>query len=318
MYIMEERDHILWVEKYRPKTIDDCILPPSLKGIFNGIVKSGDIPHLLLAGPAGVGKTTVARALCNELDATYIVINASDDRNIDTLRVTVKQFASAISFDGKRRVVILDEADYLNPQTFQPALRGVMEEFSKNCSFILTCNYKNKLIDPIHSRCAVKDFRITKDDRKGIIESIYKRVVKILEAENVEYDGKVLANLVVKHFPDFRRILNELQSFSKINGRIDEGILAASGELNFSKLYVALKDKNFNDVRAWAADNSDNDPSRVYRKLYEGLRDQLEPKSLPQSILILADYEFKSAFSVDPEINLLACLIQIMVECRFA
>ncbi len=315
---MEERDHILWVEKYRPKTIDDCILPPSLKGIFNGIVKSGDIPHLLLAGPAGVGKTTVARALCNELDATYIVINASDDRNIDTLRVTVKQFASAISFDGKRRVVILDEADYLNPQTFQPALRGVMEEFSKNCSFILTCNYKNKLIDPIHSRCAVKDFRITKDDRKGIIESIYKRVVKILEAENVEYDGKVLANLVVKHFPDFRRILNELQSFSKINGRIDEGILAASGELNFSKLYVALKDKNFNDVRAWAADNSDNDPSRVYRKLYEGLRDQLEPKSLPQSILILADYEFKSAFSVDPEINLLACLIQIMVECRFA
>ena len=315
---MEERDHILWVEKYRPKTIDDCILPPSLKGIFKGIVKSGDIPHLLLAGPAGVGKTTVARALCSELDATYIVINASDDRNIETLRVTVKQFASAISFDGKRRVVILDEADYLNPQTFQPALRGVMEEFSKNCSFILTCNYKNKLIEPIHSRCAVKDFRITKDDRKGIIENIYKRVVKILESEKIEYEGKVLANLVVKHFPDFRRILNELQSFSKINGKIDEGVLGATGELNFTKLYAALREKNFNDVRAWAADNSDNDPSRVYRKLYDGLKDQLESKSLPQSILILADYEFKAAFSVDPEINLLACLIQIMVDCRFA
>lgn len=315
---MEERDHILWVEKYRPRTIDDCILPSSLKNTFKGIVKSGDIPHLLLSGPAGVGKTTVARALCNELDATYIVINASDDRNIDTLRVTVKQFASAISFDGKRRVVILDEADYLNPQTFQPALRGVMEEFSKNCSFILTCNYKNKLIEPIHSRCAVKDFRISKDEKKSTIENIYKRVVKVLESEKIEYDGKVLATLVVKHFPDFRRILNELQSFSKINGKIDEGILSASGEITFSKLYSALKQKNFNDVRTWVAENSDNDPSRVYRKLYEGLKDQLEPKSLPQSILILADYEFKSAFSVDPEINLLACLIQIMVDCRFA
>jgi DNA polymerase III delta prime subunit len=315
---MEKREHILWVEKYRPQIIEDCILPSNLKGTFKGIVKSGDIPHLLLSGPAGAGKTTVARALCNELDATYIIINASDDRNIDTLRTTVKQFASSISFDGKRRVVILDEADYLNPQSFQPALRSVMEEFSKNCSFILTCNYKNKLIEPIHSRCAVKDFRISKDERKVVIESIYKRIVKILDTEHVEYDGKVLANLVVKHFPDFRRLLNELQSFSKINGRIDEGILAASGELNFTKLYTALKEKNFNEVRVWVAENSDNDPSRVYRKLYDGLKEQLEHKSLPQAILILADYEFKAAFSVDPEINLLACLIQIMVECRFA
>jgi DNA polymerase III delta prime subunit len=314
---MQEREHILWVEKYRPKHIDDCILPNNLKSIFKGIVAAGDIPHLLLCGAAGTGKTTVARALCNELDATYILINASDDRNIDTLRNTVKQFASAISFDGKRRVVILDEADYLNPQSFQPALRSVMEEFSKNCSFILTCNYKNKLIEPIHSRCAVKEFRIGKDDKKLIIESVYKRVAKILDVENVEYDGKVLANVVVKYFPDFRRTLNELQSFSKANGKIDEGILSFAGELNFGKLFTALKDKNFSSVRQWVVENADNDPSRVYRKLYDGLKDHLESKSIPQAILHIADYEFKSAFSVDTEINLLACLIHIMVDCKF-
>lgn len=315
---MQNREHILWVEKYRPKTIDECILPNNLKSIFKGIVASGEIPHLLLCGSAGTGKTTVARALCNELDATYILINASDDRNIDTLRNTVKQFASAISFDGKRRVVILDEADYLNPQSFQPALRSVMEEFSKNCSFILTCNYKNKLIEPIHSRCAVKEFKINKEDRKNIVEQIYKRVVKILEVENIEFDGKVLANVVVKYFPDFRRILNELQSFSKANGRVDEGILSFAGEINVNKLYLALKAKKFNDVREWVVENVDNDPSRVYRKLYDGLKDHLKPTSVPQAILHIADYQYKSAFSMDTEINLLACLIEIMVNCEFA
>lgn len=312
---MQQREHILWVEKYRPKTIEECILPDALKSIFKGIVASGDIPHLLLCGTAGTGKTTVARALCNELDATYILINASDDRNIDTLRTTVKQFASAISFDGKRRVVILDEADYLNPQSFQPALRSVMEEFSKNCSFILTCNYKNKLIDPIHSRCAVKEFKINKDDRKKIIEQIYKRAVQILDAESVEYDGKVLANVVVKYFPDFRRILNELQSFSKANGKIDEGILSFAGEINVTKLCAALKEKNWSNLRQWVVENTDADPSRVYRQVYDGLREHLKDSSLPQAVLIIAEYQ--SRFAPDAEINLLACLTDIMRHCEF-
>jgi DNA polymerase III delta prime subunit len=312
---MQQREHILWVEKYRPKTIDECILPDALKSIFKGIVASGDIPHLLLCGTAGTGKTTVARALCNELGATYILINASDDRNIDTLRTTVKQFASAISFDGKRRVVILDEADYLNPQSFQPALRSVMEEFSKNCSFILTCNFKNKLIDPIHSRCAVKEFKISKDDRKKIIEQIYKRAVQILDAESVEYDGKVLANVVVKYFPDFRRILNELQSFSKANGKIDEGILSFAGEINTSKLCAALKEKNWSNLRQWVVENNDADPSRVYRQVYDGLREHLKDASLPQAVLIIAEYQ--SRFAPDSEINLLACLTDIMRHCEF-
>lgn len=312
---MQQREHILWVEKYRPKTIEECILSDALKSIFKGIVASGDIPHLLLCGTAGTGKTTVARALCNELDATYILINASDDRNIDTLRTTVKQFASAISFDGKRRVVILDEADYLNPQSFQPALRSVMEEFSKNCSFILTCNYKNKLIDPIHSRCAVKEFKINKDDRKKIIEQIYKRAVQILDAESVEYDGKVLANVVVKYFPDFRRILNELQSFSKANGKIDEGILSFAGEINVTKLCAALKEKNWSNLRQWVVENTDADPSRVYRQVYDGLREHLKDSSLPQAVLIIAEYQ--SRFAPDAEINLLACLTDIMRHCEF-
>lgn len=312
---MQQREHILWVEKYRPKTIEECILPDALKSIFKGIVASGDIPHLLLCGTAGTGKTTVARALCNELDATYILINASDDRNIDTLRTTVKQFASAISFDGKRRVVILDEADYLNPQSFQPALRSVMEEFSKNCSFILTCNYKNKLIDPIHSRCAVKEFKINKDDRKKIIEQIYKRAVQILDAESVEYDGKVLANVVVKYFPDFRRILNELQSFSKANGKIDEGILSFAGEINVTKLCAALKEKKWSNLRQWVVENTDADPSRVYRQVYDGLREHLKDSSLPQAVLIIAEYQ--SRFAPDAEINLLACLTDIMRHCEF-
>lgn len=316
------REHLLWVEKYRPQTIDECILSPQLKSIFAGIVNSGELPHLLLSGPAGVGKTTVAKALCNELSFSYIVINASDDRNIDTLRTTVKQFASAMSFDGKRKVIILDEADYLNPQTFQPALRGVMEEFSKNCSFILTCNYKNKIIEPIHSRCSVKDFRISKNDKTELVQQIFKRCVKILENEEVGFDGKVLANLVVKHFPDFRRTLNELQSFSQINGKIDEGILGIDGtgssfEMSLPKLFKVLKEKNFGAVREWVVENCDNDPTRVYRKFYDGLKEHLKPTSIPQAILHIADYEYKSTSAVDREINLLACFIHIMMDCEF-
>ena len=319
---MTPREHILWVEKYRPQTIDDCILSTSLKNTFKGIVASGEIPHLLLCGAAGTGKTTVAKALCSELGLNYILINASDDRNIDTLRTTVKQFASAMSFNGKRKVVILDEADYLNPQTFQPALRGVMEEFSKNCSFILTCNFKNKLIEPIHSRCSVKEFRILKTERKEIIEAIYKRLGKILDLEGVKYDGKVLANVVVKYFPDFRRLLNELQAFSKISGQIDEGILAAdvggsSLDMGMSKLFKSMKEKNFVGVREWVVENCDNDPSRVYKKIYDGLKDSVKNSSIPQAVLHIADYEYKSTAAVDREINLLACMIEIMVNCEF-
>lgn len=311
----EEREHIVWVEKYRPKKIDDCILPQSLKDTFNGIVKSGELPHLMFCGTAGVGKTTVAKALCDELDYTNIVINASDDRNIDTLRTTVKQFASSLSFNGKRKVIILDEADYLNVQSFQPALRGVMEEFSKNCSFILTCNFKNKIIDPLQSRCSVKEFRIPKDEKKTLIESCYKRVVHILNLEKVEYDGKALAAVVVKYFPDFRRLLNELQAFSKQHGKIDEGILSFVGDINVSRLYKSLKEKNFAEVRQWVVENLDNDPTMIYRKLYDNLKENIKPSSIPNAIVIIAKY--MNTMVADSEINLMACLIELGLTSEF-
>lgn len=313
--LSQDREHIVWMEKYRPDTVDDCILPQNLKETFKGVVKTGELPHMLLCGTAGVGKTTVAKALCHELDYDYIMINASDDRNIDTLRTTVKQFASSLSFNGKRKVIILDEADYLNPQSFQPALRGVMEEFSKNCSFILTCNFKNKIIEPLQSRCSIKEFRISKAERKSIIESCYKRVVKILDAENVEYDGKAVAALVVKYFPDFRRLLNELQAFSKQHGKIDEGVLTFAGELNISKLYKSLKEKDYVSVREWVVENSDNDPTRIYRKLYDHLKENMKPASIPTAILIIAKY--MAHMVSDQEINLMACLIELGLSCEF-
>lgn len=312
---VQEREHIVWMEKYRPKKIDDCILPQSLKDTFKGIITSGQLPHLLLCGSAGIGKTTVAKALCDELDYDYIMINASDDRNIDTLRTTVKQFASSLSFNGRRKVIILDEADYLNPQSFQPALRGVMEEFSKNCSFILTCNFKNKIIDPLQSRCSVKEFRVPKTDRKSIIEACYKRVVKILDQEGVEYDGKALAAVVVKYFPDFRRLLNELQTFSKEHGKIDEGILSFASDINISRLYTALKEKDFAAVREWVVENSDNDPTRIYRKLYDHLKDNMKTNSIPLAIVTIAKY--MNHHVADQEINLMACLIELVMSCEF-
>jgi DNA polymerase III delta prime subunit len=311
----QEREHIVWMEKYRPRKIDDCILPQKLKDTFAGIVKSGELPHMLFSGSAGVGKTTVAKALCEELDYTYILVNASDDRNIDTLRTTVKQFASSLSFNGKRKVIILDEADYLNVQSFQPALRGVMEEFSKNCSFILTCNFRNKIIDPLQSRCSVKEFKIPKDERKTLIEACYKRIVKILDAENVDYDGKALASIVVKYFPDFRRLLNELQAFSMQHGKIDEGILSFSGDINISKLFKSLKEKDFAEVRQWIVENLDNDSAIIYRKLYDNLKGVIKPSSIPDAIRIIAKY--LNTVSPDDEITLMACLIELRLTLEF-
>jgi len=311
----QEREHIVWMEKYRPRKIDDCILPKKLKDTFAGIVKSGELPHMLFSGSAGVGKTTVAKALCEELDYTYILVNASDDRNIDTLRTTVKQFASSLSFNGKRKVIILDEADYLNVQSFQPALRGVMEEFSKNCSFILTCNFRNKIIDPLQSRCSVKEFKIPKDERKTLIEACYKRIVKILDAENVDYDGKALAAIVVKYFPDFRRLLNELQAFSMQHGKIDEGILSFSGDINISKLFKFLKEKDFAEVRQWIVENLDNDSAIIYRKLYDNLKGVIKSSSIPDAIRIIAKY--LNTVSPDDEITLMACLIELRLTLEF-
>lgn len=309
------RKHVVWMEKYRPAKVSDCILPKNLKETFSGIVETGTLPHLLLCGTAGIGKTTIAKALCSELDYTYIMINASDDRNIDTLRTTVKQFASGLSFNGKRKVIILDEADYLNPQSFQPALRGVMEEFSANCSFILTCNFRNKIIEPLQSRCSVKEFKVSKDERQELIAQCYKRIVSILQTENVQYDGKALAAVVVKYFPDFRRLLNELQAFSQQYGKIDEGILSFVGDINITRLYKSLKEKKFADVRQWVVENLDNDPTEIYRKLYDNLKDNLKPSSIPNAIVVIAKY--MNTMVADNEISLMACLIEIGLTSEF-
>lgn len=314
---MERRtEHVLWVEKYRPLKVADCILTKALKSTFRGIVSSGEVPNLLLVGGAGSGKTTIARAICNELDLDYIFINASRERGIDEVRVKIASYAPALSFEGKRKVVILDEADHLTPDA-QLALRASMEEYAKNCSFILTCNFKNKIIEPIHSRCSVKDFRIPKEEKQDVITQVYKRITQILNLEEVKFDSKVLGSIVVKYYPDFRRTLNELQGFSKINGEINEGVLSFAGELNINRLYKALKDKKFPEVREWVIENIDNDPPRLYRKIYDGLKDHMQPTSIPQAIILIADYQYKSAFVADPEINLLACLIEIMVNCEF-
>ena len=311
-------DNFLWVEKYRPKTINDCILSNTIKGTLNDLVKEERVPNLMFTGPAGVGKTTVARAICDMTSSDYIIINGSDEgRMIDTLRTKMTQFCSTISLSGgSRKVVIIDEADYSNPDSVQPAMRGFIEKFAENCSFIFTCNYKNRIIEPIHSRCAVVDFVLPKDEKPEIASKFMERCKHILSSENIDYDERVVVELINKHFPDFRRVINELQRYST-SGNIDSGILANIGELNLNQLVSSLREKNFQNMRKWVATNVDNDPATVYRKIYDKLYEVLEKSSIPQAVLIIANYQYKSAFVADQEINLVACLIELMAECEF-
>ena len=306
----------LLVEKYRPSTIDDCILPVSLKETFKDIVGSGECQNLLLTGGAGCGKTSVARALCNELDADNILINCSEDGNIDTLRTKIRTFASTVSISGNKKVVILDEFDYSNANSIQPALRGAIEEFADNCRFIITCNYKNRIISPIHSRCTNIEFTIPSEEKPSLAGQFMQRVKTILDKEAIPYEDKILAQLITKYFPDFRRVLNELQRYS-VAGIIDIGILSQIGEVQVKELAVAMKGKNFTEARKWVVSNLDNSQTELFRKIYDGLHDYVTPSSIPQAILILADYQHKAAFVADQEINLTACIVELMMECEF-
>lgn len=312
---MEVRDNeYLWVEKYRPRNLNDCILPEEQKRVFKEFIEKGEIQNMLLCGGPGMGKTTVARALCEELETDYMIINGSEESGIDVLRTKIKQFASTMSFSGKTKVVILDEADYLNPNSTQPALRGFMEEFSKNCRFILTCNFKNRIIQPLHSRCAVIEFKYDKKEKASIAAQVLKRLGFILSNEGISFDNKVLASLILKYFPDYRRIINELQRYSAA-GTIDEGILARVGEVNTSELINALKSKDWKAMRSWVVNNIDNDPPAIFRKIYDDILDKVQ--TVPQLVLILADYQYKAAFVADQEINLVACLTEIMATVEF-
>ena len=302
----------LWVEKYRPKTISDTILPDDLKQTFQQFVDQENIPNLLLTGGPGIGKTTVARAMCEQLGVDYIVINGSMNGNIDTLRTEIKDFASTISFSGGRKYVILDEADYLNPQSTQPALRNFMEEFSKNCGFILTCNFKNRIIDPLHSRCSVIEFKVTGKDKAAMASQMFKRVKTILSDENISYDQKALAEVITLYFPDFRRVINELQRYGA-TGSIDAGVLA-SNNASIEELVSSLKGKKFTDMRKWIANHKDMDTAQLYRQLYDSAVQYVQPQSIPQLVVTLADYQYKAAFVADHEINNVACMTVLMVE----
>ena len=306
----------LWVEQYRPRTIDDCILPDSLKSLFSAFIKKGEISNMLFSGTAGIGKTTVAKALCEQMNCDWIMINGSEEGGIDVLRNKIKNFASTVSLSGGKKVVILDEADYLNPQSTQPALRGFVEEFHKNCRFILTCNFKNRIIEPLHSRFSNIEFKVNPKDKPKLASRLFERAVYILKEQNVSYEDKVLVELITKHFPDFRKLINELQRYS-VSGSIDAGILVNVSDENLKTLVTHLKGKAFSDMRKWVVNNLDNDPVKIFRKIYDTLYTNLEPSTIPHAVLIIADYQYKSAFVADQEINLVACLTELMSQVKF-
>jgi len=309
-------EEFLWVEKYRPRKVQDCILTNDLKQIFQKTLEVGELQNMMFTGTAGTGKTTVARALCNELDLDYIIINGSEESGIDTLRNKIKQFASSVSLSGGYKVVILDEADYLNPQSTQPALRGFIEEFSANCRFILTCNFKNRIIEPLHSRCSVIEFAIPKKEREPLAGQFMQMVNQILAVESINSDPEVIAELIMKYFPDFRRTINELQRYANF-GKIDSGILVSTTDVSLDNLMNALKIKDFRKMRQWVADNIDVEPASMFRKIYDSMNEFVEPSSIPQLVLILADYQYKNSFVADHELNMVACLTEVMAGVKF-
>jgi len=309
-------NNLLWVEKYRPKSLSDCILPTDISLVFNGMIKEGTIPNMILYGKAGTGKTTVARAIANDIGAESILINCSEENGIDILRTKIRQYCSTVSLHSSMKVVILDEFDYANAQSIQPALRGAIEEFATNCRFIMTCNYKNRIIDPLHSRCTGIDFTVPSSEKAQIATAILKRVELILNKENIQYDKPVLVNLVKKHFPDIRRIVNELQRYSS-SGKIDVGILAQGSSESYKELLGYMKSKDFTSCRKWVVQNLDLNTADFFKKLYSELYVALKPNSIPQAILIIAEYQYKSAFAADQEINTMALIVQLMMECEF-
>ena len=306
----------LWVEKYRPKDVISCILPKELKSMFTDFVSNNDIPNLILSGQPGVGKTTIAKAMLDEMGATYMMINGSDESGIDVLRTKIKNFASTVSLEGGRKFLILDEADYLNPQSTQPALRGVIEEFHKNCGFILTCNYKNRIIPALHSRCKPIEFIIPNKQKPQLAKEFYERLVGILEQENIKFEQKALAEVINKHFPDWRRIIQEVQAYSH-SGSVDAGILVDLERKNIKELLPLLKRKELSNVRRWIVDNMDNDPDRLFRNIYDIMFDSCELNSIPNLVVLLGEYQYKSAIVADQEINMFAFLTEIMVQVKF-
>jgi len=306
----------LWVEQYRPKDVSSCILPKNLKDTFIEFVESDNIPNLILSGRPGVGKTTIAKAMIEQIGATYMMINGSEESGIDILRTKIRNFASTVSLEGGRKYLILDEADYLNPQSTQPALRGFMEEFHNNCGFILTCNYKNRLIEPLHSRCSVIEFTIPKSEKQNLASEFMKRVISILDTEEVKYENRVIAEVINTYFPDWRRTLNELQRYS-ISGEIDAGILVNLSDVNIKELMHYMKNKEFTNVRKWVVDNLDNDPVHLLRSIYDNLYEYVDGSTIPHCVVVLGEYQYKSAFVADQEINIMACLTEIMGRVKF-